>query len=185
VKDADQTTAKRSSMDQRVSTIIGYLRSTSKRDFIVIPIAVLVEQMLSRRKTRLAGLPLMAWGYLQYRISGDYRNSVGGGGPGISGPPPERLVTSGIYGLTRNPMYTGHVIFLAGLVISTSSPFALAATIGTVPWLRSRILRDEQRLTELFGKDYEDYAARVTRWGIGPVPNAAWSDTSSPSRHRS
>ena len=43
------------------STIRAYLRSTSKRDFVVIPIAVLVEPALSRRRLRLAGVPFIAW----------------------------------------------------------------------------------------------------------------------------
>jgi len=154
-----------------------YLRSTSKRDFIVIPIAVLIEQTLSRRKVRCAGIPLMIWGYLQYHLAGSYRNRVGGGGPGISGPPPEKLVTSGIYSVTRNPMYTGHVIFLGGLAISTGSPYAFAIAIGIVPWFGTRIIDDEKQMRELFGSDYEDYAAKVSRWGFGSVLSLSSAST--------
>lgn len=169
----------RSPINQWTSIIMKYLRSTSKRDFVVIPIAVLTEQILSRRKLRFAGIPLMIWGYLQYRLAGSYRSRIGGGGPGISGPPPERLVTSGIYSVTRNPMYTGHVIFLSGLAISTSSPFAFAIAIGIVPWFGRRIVDDEKKMRELFGSDYDDYAAKVGRWGPGSALNtvleSAWS----------
>src|SRR5256885_7577726 len=35
-------------------------------------------------------LPVMIWGYLQYRLCGRYRIALGGGGPGLSGAPPDR-----------------------------------------------------------------------------------------------
>lgn len=107
----------------------------------------------------------MIWGYLQYRLSGEYRNRIGRGGPGLSGPPPAHLVTSGIYRVTRNPMYTGHIIFLAGLTIFSGSPAAAAVAVGVVPWFRSRIIENEQQLREIFGEEFEDYAKKVARWG--------------------
>jgi len=147
------------------STIMRYVRSTSKRDFVVIPIIVLIEQTISRRRLRFWGAPLMIWGYLQYRLSGEYRNRTGLGGPGLSGPPPEHLVTSGIYRVTRNPMYTGHIIFLAGLAIFSGSRSATAVAIGVVPWFRSRIIENEQQLRQIFGEEFGDYAEKVGRWG--------------------
>ncbi len=63
------------------------------------------------------GLPLLAWGYLQYRLAGRFRTAHGGGGPGIN-VPPTRIVTEGIYRFTRNPMYLGHMIFFVGLAIT-------------------------------------------------------------------
>ena len=163
----------RSPFARSKSTIRAYVRSTSKRDFVVIPIAVLAEQTLSQRRLRFVGVPFMAWGYLQYLLSGRYRSRLGGGGPGLSGPPPDRLVTSGIYSITRNPMYTGHVLFLAGLALSTGSPFALAVAIGVVPWFRTRITGDERRMMELFGTEYDNYCARVSRWGPWPASRSA------------
>lgn len=156
-----------SPIETAASTVVRYLRSTSKRDFVAIPIMVLIEQAIARRRLRIWGIPLMIWGYAQYRLTGNYRSRVGGGGPGVSGPPPEHLVASGIYRVTRNPMYTGHVIFLAGLAISTGSPAAAAVAIGVVPWFRSRIIENEQQLREIFGTEFEDYTKKVGRWGPG------------------
>jgi steroid 5-alpha reductase family enzyme len=62
----------------------------------------------------------MLWGYLQYRLCGQYRGKRSGGGPGPE-VPPERLVSSGIYAYTRNPMYLGHIIFLIGLTLTLRS----------------------------------------------------------------
>lgn len=78
--------------------------------------------------------------------------------------PPERLVTSGIYGLTRNPMYLGHLIFLAGLMLSTRSPLSAILFIGSVPWFNARAESDEARLETLFGDSYIGYRERVPRW---------------------
>jgi protein-S-isoprenylcysteine O-methyltransferase Ste14 len=44
------------------------------------------------------------------------------------------------------------------------SAFALALLIVTVVILQRHVIQDEKRLRELFGADYEAYAARVKRW---------------------
>ena len=78
--------------------------------------------------------------------------------------PPERLVTTGPFALCRNPMYLGHLVFLAGLALTLSSALAGAIAVGTAVWLHIRILRDERRLRERFGEPYVAYIARVKRW---------------------
>ena len=105
----------------------------------------------------------MLWGYLQYRLCGLYRMRHGGGGPGFD-TPPEQLVTSGPYALTRNPMYLGHLIFLAGLSLTLRSLLSTALTLATALWFHARVLRDERRLVARFGEPYRDYATRVKRW---------------------
>lgn len=105
----------------------------------------------------------MAWGYLQYRWAGDYRTRHGRGGPG-QGTPPERIVTSGVYAWTRNPMYLGHLVFLTGLALTTRSPLAGAILAANLVWFPRHAERDEERLLELFGDDYADYRDRVPRW---------------------
>lgn len=139
------------------------LRSTSTRTFVLYPALVAAELYLTGRRPHWRWLPLLAWGYLQYRLAGRYRSRVGGGGPGMSNPP-VRLVTSGIYGLTRNPMYLGHQIFLAGLALVDRSP-ATAALFGWhVAWFAARVRRDEERLAARFGPAYDSYRERVPRW---------------------
>jgi protein-S-isoprenylcysteine O-methyltransferase Ste14 len=96
------------------------LSSTSTRTFLVLPAVALAEAAVVRRRPRLRWLPLLHWGYLQYRLGGRYRSARTGGGPGM-GTPPERLVTTGVYALTRNPMYLGHLVFLTGLALTTRS----------------------------------------------------------------
>lgn len=139
------------------------VRSTSTRTFVLYPLLLAVEQRLTRRPPDPRWLPLLAWGYLQYRLSGRYRTRLGGGGPGMS-VPPERLVTTGVYARTRNPMYLGHQVFLAGLALVTRSPLAALLLAGHLPWYDARARHDEQAMARRFGAEYERYRRRVPRW---------------------
>ncbi len=140
------------------------LRSTPTRTFVALPAVVLAEQALAHRRLHLRWVPVLAWGWLQYRLAGRYRLARAGGPPGLSQGRPDALVTSGPYALTRNPMYLGHLVFVAGLALLTRSPVALAATAALVPWFDGRARTDHARLLELFGEPYAQYAARVPRW---------------------
>lgn len=142
------------------------LRSTSNRTFLVLPLLLLAAELLltrGRLQVQPAGALLMLWGYAQYRLAGNYRTRMGGGGPGLRNPP-ERLVTSGIFAYTRNPMYLGHLIFIAGLAIALRSYLGAALLIAHVPWFQMRVLRDEARLREMFDEQYAAYTKKVKRW---------------------
>jgi hypothetical protein len=108
-------------------------------------------------------LPLMVWGFFQYRLGGFYRIKHGGGGPGLE-TPPERLVSGGIYAYTRNPMYLGHIIFLTGLTFTLKSWLAAVITIVVAIWFHCRVLSDEKKLAQRLGQPYIDYANSVKRW---------------------
>jgi protein-S-isoprenylcysteine O-methyltransferase Ste14 len=108
-------------------------------------------------------LPLLAWGYLQYKLVGTYRTREGGGGPGISRPP-ERIVSRGIYRWTRNPMYLGHLLFLLGLALALASWAGAAVFVAHAAWFDRRVREDEERLAALFGEPYREYRRRVKRW---------------------
>jgi protein-S-isoprenylcysteine O-methyltransferase Ste14 len=142
------------------------LGGTSFRTFVLSPVLVVAfELWLNDGRLRLEpwAFPLLAWGYLQYRLAGRYRLRRGGGGPGMD-TPPERLVTSGPFALCRNPMYLGHLIFLAGLALSLRSWVGAALVLGTAAWLQFRVRRDERRLAQRFGEPYMQYCSRVKRW---------------------
>jgi len=142
------------------------LGGSSFRTFVFYPVLVLAcELWLNDGRLHLQPwfLPLLVWGYVQYRLAGRYRLRLGGGGPGME-TPPERLVTTGLFALSRNPMYLGHVIFLAGLALSLRSWVGAAIALGTAAWLQFRVLRDERRLAERFGEAYMQYCLRVKRW---------------------
>src|SRR4051812_43247184 len=122
-------------MRPRRDTAQGWLRRarqrTPLRTFVVYPLVVVASETLRRQRLQIAApryLPLLVWGYLQYRLTGDYRRRQQAGAPGFD-TPPDRLLDSGPYAYTRNPMYLGHLIFLLGLALSFRSP------VGWLLWL--------------------------------------------------
>jgi protein-S-isoprenylcysteine O-methyltransferase Ste14 len=92
-----------------------------------------------------------------------YRIKLGGGGPGLE-TPPERVVTSGPYAYSRNPMYLGHIIFLLGLTLTFESWLAALVTIAVAVWFHTRVIGDEKKLIKVLGRPYENYLANVKRW---------------------
>ena len=148
-----------------------WLQRTPVRTFVVYPVVVAAFELV-RRGGALPlipwGVPLLLWGYLQYRLVGRYRGQSGGGGPGLERPP-QQLVTDGPYRYTRNPMYLGHLIFMAGLAITFQSWLAVVILAVNAVWFDRRVRGDETRLRALFGKPYDDYCGRVKRWIPGLI----------------
>ena len=75
------------------------------------------------------------------------------------------LVCSGIYKITRNPMYVGLLFVLVAWGIFLSS---LWTVIGPACFLfyitRFQIEPEERVLSNMFGESYINYKARVRRW---------------------
>jgi len=75
------------------------------------------------------------------------------------------LVTSGIFQISRNPMYVGFALLLSSWAIYLAAPWTL---LGTAVFMlftaRYQIAPEERVLREKFGRSYEDYQKRVRRW---------------------
>ncbi len=146
--------------------ILRWFQRTPVHTFIMCPLLVIAfELALNRGRLTLMpwGAPLLAWGYLQYRLVGNYRLPRAGGTPGMDAMP-ERIIAAGLYRYTRNPMYLGHLIFMVGLVLTFWSWFALILLVARAIWFQRRVLQDETRLEKIFGVEYSAYLARVKRW---------------------
>ena len=75
------------------------------------------------------------------------------------------LVTSGIYRVTRNPMYLAMLIVLAGWCYLVANGAALAMLPLFVIYLnRFQIQPEERALAARFGAGFEHYRASVRRW---------------------
>lgn len=75
------------------------------------------------------------------------------------------MVTNGVYGLTRNPMYVGLALILLGWAVYLASPWALLGPVGFVAFItRFQIGPEERALQARFGAAYSAYCARVRRW---------------------
>lgn len=153
-------------MSEGRGSLLRWLERTPVRTFVVYPVGVIAFELVLHGGTLSFvpwGTPLLVWGYLQYRLAGNYRRRRGGGGPGIT-VPPERIVTEGPYRYVRNPMYLGHLIFMLGLAVTFWSWFATALFAVNAVWFHHRVLSDEARLRTRFGAEYADYQAQVKRW---------------------
>lgn len=74
------------------------------------------------------------------------------------------LVTDGWFRLSRNPMYLGFAVALAGIGLALGVPLALLPVTAFVAVLDRLVRREERSLRAQFGTEYEDYARRVRRW---------------------
>jgi protein-S-isoprenylcysteine O-methyltransferase Ste14 len=77
---------------------------------------------------------------------------------------PARLVTGGPYARSRNPMYTGWALATLGLGVVARSGWLVAAVPLAAAWTHAGVLREERRLAELFGTDFQAYRAGVPRY---------------------
>jgi protein-S-isoprenylcysteine O-methyltransferase Ste14 len=75
------------------------------------------------------------------------------------------LVTTGIFRLSRNPMYVGFAALLTAWAIWLQAPLALTGVLAFMAFTwRYQILPEERVLSTKFGSPYEDYRNRVRRW---------------------
>ncbi len=75
------------------------------------------------------------------------------------------MVDSGIYRVTRNPMYVGLVFMLFGWTAFLWSWWALPGPLVFAAYIRRfQIAPEEEALSSLFGAAYLAYKARVRRW---------------------
>ena len=82
----------------------------------------------------------------------------------VSGGSHPRLVTDGVYAVTRNPQHVGAVAALAGLAVLRRSLVVAALAAGYAAVIRTWVPVEEANLERLFGDDYRRYRERVPRW---------------------
>jgi protein-S-isoprenylcysteine O-methyltransferase Ste14 len=136
---------------------------------VLIGLLFLTTPVIPRGSVRLARL--LDLGGVLVAIAGQalriavigYRYIVRGGSQGRVFA--RELVTSGIFGLSRNPLYLGNLLVILGLLVIWNSPWMYA--IG-VPFLlfsyRAIVAAEEAYLGRQFGAAYAAYARQTPRW---------------------
>jgi protein-S-isoprenylcysteine O-methyltransferase Ste14 len=85
--------------------------------------------------------------------------------PVPSNQPVRALVTTGIHGWSRNPIYVGMLLVYAGIGVAARSPWILILALPLFVILRYGVVaREEAYLEQRFGETYRDYKAHVRRW---------------------
>jgi protein-S-isoprenylcysteine O-methyltransferase Ste14 len=81
--------------------------------------------------------------------------------------PTVTLVTEGIFGFMRNPMYTAMIIFVGGLAIALGSDWMLVLVVPAALILHFGVVKREERYLEAkFGESYRSYMRRVSRYWV-------------------
>ena len=93
------------------------------------------------------------------------RNFSRAGTPVRSIEPTRALVTTGIHGWSRNPIYLGLFLLYGGIGAAAQSPWILILALPLAITIRYGVVaREETYLERRFGDAYRDYKARVRRW---------------------
>lgn len=78
---------------------------------------------------------------------------------------PARLVQSGVFRISRNPIYLGDALVLLAAILWLDVPLAMPLLPLFMLVIRERFIRDEEaRLRLAFGAEFEEWAGRVRRW---------------------
>jgi protein-S-isoprenylcysteine O-methyltransferase Ste14 len=77
----------------------------------------------------------------------------------------KQIVTSGIYRLSRNPIYLGFLLMVVGIPLTSGSYWGIVLAPFYVMLMDHLVIQYEERyLEKKFGKTYTSYASRVRRW---------------------
>ena len=78
---------------------------------------------------------------------------------------PRKLVVDGPFRISRNPTYLGMLLILLGTALSLQSLSSLLVAavfflIINFTWIR----HEENKLSEIFKDDWQDYSSKTRRW---------------------
>jgi protein-S-isoprenylcysteine O-methyltransferase Ste14 len=103
----------------------------------------------------LAGLLLLLWSLISFGRS--FR-------VGIDAEHPDRLITSGVFAFSRNPIYVAFAFILLGQFLIFPN-WLLLIYLAAGTWLFHRqVVREEEFLKKYYGRDYLEYCHRVRRY---------------------
>jgi protein-S-isoprenylcysteine O-methyltransferase Ste14 len=121
-----------------------------------------IVRLLQAPWKHLGYVPLVFGALLAVTAAGAFRRA---GTPVVPFERSTMLVTGGWYRLTRNPMYLGLTLVLAGVAMIDGTLGAFLPVPLFVAIIHFRFIRAEERfLEDIFGEQYRLYRARVRRW---------------------
>jgi protein-S-isoprenylcysteine O-methyltransferase Ste14 len=103
----------------------------------------------------LIGLSLLVWSLISFGRS--FR-------VGIDLERPDKLVTSGIFVVTRNPIYVAFLFILAGQFLIVPAWFFAGYFCAATLLIHRQILREEDYLKKHYGDEFLEYCHRVRRY---------------------
>ena len=153
---------------------------TDKSDFILVPLVLAIAYTTL---ARTFGLPI--WGVLTRpfwsstlpgwiglvlcvaALTGFALTLISFGDSfrvGIDTDKPDKLITSGMFAISRNPIYVCFLMFFTGLFLIHCNIVIAVAIILFALAIHRQILREERFLVEHYGEEYERYCKNVRRY---------------------
>ena len=78
---------------------------------------------------------------------------------------PTEVVTTGVFAISRNPVYLAMVLLCAGIAFLADTIWLLLAAAALAVILHTQVIdKEEAYLKEKFGEAYSSYKSRVRRW---------------------
>jgi protein-S-isoprenylcysteine O-methyltransferase Ste14 len=87
------------------------------------------------------------------------------GQPTDPGLPTSKIVTTGVFSVSRNPLYLGGVCILVGIALALNLPWVFVLLLPAFVACHYILIAPEEKyLAAKFGEEYRMYAASVHRW---------------------
>ena len=87
------------------------------------------------------------------------------GQPTDPGQPTLKIVATGIFSFSRNPLYLGGIAILVGLALVLNLPWLIVLLLPAIVACHYILITPEERyLLDKFGEEYRCYTERVGRW---------------------
>jgi protein-S-isoprenylcysteine O-methyltransferase Ste14 len=87
------------------------------------------------------------------------------GQPTDPGHPTSKVVITGVFSVSRNPLYLGGICVLVGIALAANLPWVLVFLLPALVACHYILIAPEERyLATKFGEEYRTYAASVHRW---------------------
>lgn len=83
---------------------------------------------------------------------------------GIDHDHPDKLVTTGIFAFSRNPIYVAFGFVLLGQLLVFSNWILLVYLVAAIGLFHRQVLREEENLRNHHGQQYSEYCDRVRRY---------------------
>jgi len=103
----------------------------------------------------LVGLSILLWSLVSFGQS--FRI-------GIDLDHPDQLITTGVFAITRNPIYVAFAFILLGQFFIFSNWILLVFFVAAIWLFHRQVLREEDFLKKHYGQEYLEYCRRVRRY---------------------
>jgi len=103
----------------------------------------------------LAGLAFLLWGLVSFGQS--FR-------VGIDTEHPDKLITTGIFAFSRNPIYVAFAFILVGQLLIFPNWILLVFLAAGIWLFHRQVLREEEYLKKHYGQEYAEFCSRVRRY---------------------